>query len=138
MYIWRDRPVRGWMLGGGPFADELGVPDGGRPQGQALGVAFPERVPLGICHAFAVPHVHPDAAGPDFLVPGGWVRRIYRFQWFRYDGRRVRHRPPEPEQRPHPSARTTPTVPTPEWSSGAWQPGDPVETTAPVMTPGQG
>jgi hypothetical protein len=28
--------------------------------------------------------------------------------------------------------------PTPEWSSGAWQPGDPVETTAPGAVPGQG
>ena len=114
-----DHPLPGRVLGrpqgGGPFADALGVPDGGCPQGQALGVPFPERIPLRISHPFAVPHVHADAAGSDFLVPGGWVRRINRCRWFRYDGRRfgrwVRHRPSEPQQRPHPSARTAPTVP---------------------------
>ncbi|MDQ0763255.1 hypothetical protein QF027_005890 [Streptomyces canus] len=101
--------------GGGPFADELGVPDGGCPQGPALGVPLAERIPLRVCHAFALPHVRPDAADPDFLVSGGWVRRINRYRRFRYDGRRfgwrVRYRPSEPQPRPDPSARTAPAVP---------------------------
>src|SRR3954463_3865533 len=122
----------GRLQGGGPFADELGVPDGGCSQGRALGVPVSERIPLCICRAFQDAGVHADASGADRLVSRGWVRWINRWRWFQYDSRRygwrVRHRPPEPQPRPDPSARTPPRpAPTPEWSSGAWQPGDPVE-----------
>ena len=107
--------VLGRPQGDGRFADEIGVADGGCPQGQALRVPFPERIPLRIRHAFAAHHVHADASGTDFLVSGGWVRRINRYRWFRYDGWRVgwrvRHRPPEPQPRPDPSTRTAPPVP---------------------------
>jgi len=46
--------------------------------------------------------------------------------------------PQNPNRGPTPPPAPPRPAPTPEWSSGAWQPGDPVETTAPVMTPGQG
>ncbi|MDI5904081.1 recombinase family protein [Streptomyces sp. 12257] len=46
--------------------------------------------------------------------------------------------PQNPNSGPTPPSAPPRPSPTPEWSSGAWQPGDPVETTAPVITPGQG
>ena len=112
-------------LGGcGAFVGELGVPDCGSPQGQALGVPLPECIPLSVSHAFEDPDVHTDAPGADFLVPGGRVRGIDPYRWFRwfqrlrYDrgrlGRlkwRIRHHPPEPQPRPDASPRTAPADP---------------------------